>query len=159
MKRRILLALPVVAAIALSLPVAGARAELSDADQVKAAVAAFHAALGSLDLAKMEAVWAHDGYVMLVNPRDKAVSVGWDAVRKNWETTFGFWTEVKAEQKDGPHVHVAGNIAWASGVAEVSGKPKNGAQVPGVPTFENDVLEKRNGRWVLVSHSAWRMAP
>jgi ketosteroid isomerase-like protein len=72
-----------------------------DAD-VKAAVAAYHAALTSLDLSKMKALWAYDGNVILINPADKAVSVGWDAVKKNWEGTFTFFSQLDVTQVDGP---------------------------------------------------------
>src|SRR5438105_3163668 len=39
-------------------------------DSVKAAVAAYRAALGSLNPAKVDPFWARDAYVM-INPRDK----------------------------------------------------------------------------------------
>ena len=51
-------------------------AQQSDIDAVKAAIAAYHAALGTLDVAKMDPLWAHDAGVMLVNPPDKSISVG-----------------------------------------------------------------------------------
>ena len=48
---------------------AASYAQQPDTDQVKAAIDAYHAAIGSLDIAKMEPLWAHDANVMLVNPR------------------------------------------------------------------------------------------
>jgi hypothetical protein len=57
-----------------------------DVDDVKAVVDAYHAALTALDAAKMEALWAHDDTVMDIEPNDKAISLGWDAVKKNFET-------------------------------------------------------------------------
>jgi hypothetical protein len=65
-------------------------AQQSEADQVKAVLAALQGAISSLDMAKMEPLWVHDANVMLINPRDKAVSIGWDQAKKNWETVFGF---------------------------------------------------------------------
>src|SRR4051812_49374958 len=101
--RTLLLALAV-------LPVGGGAslAQQSDADQVKAALAALQAAISSLDMAKMEPLWVHDGNVMLINPRSKAVSIGWDQAKKNWQTVFDSWSELKVTSKDGPHVSVAG---------------------------------------------------
>jgi ketosteroid isomerase-like protein len=131
-------------------------AQQSDVDQVKAAIAAFHAALGSLDMAKMEPLWVHDAHVMLVNPRDKAVSTGWDAAKKNWGAVFDTWSELKVAPKEGPDISSNGNLAWSAGIANVIGKLKTGAAVD-APTFEADVFEKRDGRWLLVSHSAWRV--
>ena len=106
-------------------------------------------------MGKMDAVWAHDADAMLINPRDKNISVGWDAIKKNWEATFNFWSELKVTRTAGP-IHISGNIAWATGIADVVGKSKAGAAV-NAPTFESDVFEKRGDRWLLVSHSAWRV--
>ena len=103
----------------------------------------------------MEAVWAHDADVMLVNPRDKSPTVGWDAVKKNWEATFDVWSELKVTRTGGS-THVSGNAAWATSVADVVGKTKAGMAV-NTPTLESDVFEKRDGKWLIVSHSAWRV--
>ena len=58
---------------------------------VQATIDTFHAALNSLDMSKMESVWAHDPNVMLVNPRDKTIAIGWDAVKKDWEANWSNW--------------------------------------------------------------------
>jgi ketosteroid isomerase-like protein len=70
-------------------------AQQSDIDSVKAAVAAYHAAIGSLDMSKMDPLWAHDAYVTAIQPRDKTISIGWDAVKKGWETLPNVWSELK----------------------------------------------------------------
>ena len=57
-------------------------AQQSEIDSIKAAVAAYHAALGSLDISKMERLWVRDSYVTAIQPRDKSISVGWDARRE-----------------------------------------------------------------------------
>ena len=67
-------------------------AQQSDADQVKAALAALQAAIGSLDMAKMEPLWVPDANIMLINPRAKAVSIGWDQAKKNWQAVFDDWS-------------------------------------------------------------------
>ena len=134
------------------LAVAGSGASFAQEADVKAAVAAYHAALNSLDLSKMEALWAHDANVILINPADKAVSVGWDAVKKNWEGTFTFITQLEVTQTDGPYVSVNGDVAWSTGIAHSVSKSKAG---PGdAQVFESDVFEKRDGHWLLVSHNA-----
>ena len=98
----------------------------NDTDAVKAVIDGYHSALSALDVQKMDGLWAHDPYVVLINPRDKGISVGWDAVKKNWDATFAAWSELKVTQQDGPHIHVNGNVAWASGIALAAGKLKNG---------------------------------
>lgn len=129
----------------------------TDIAAVKAAISSFHAALGALDIAKMEPLWAHNATVMLINPRDKSVTIGWDAVKKNWETVFSFWSELNVTQAAGPYVRVDGDVAWSTGVANVKGKPKTGSPV-NAPTFETDIFQKQGGEWQLVSHTASRVS-
>ncbi len=128
----------------------------SDADKVKDAVEAFHAALSARDMHKMEDVWAHDPDVMYIGPRDRVITVGWDAVKGKWDNVFNFWTELKVTTQDGPHLHINAGTAWADVVANVVGKPKNGLPVNG-PTFESFVLVKRGERWLLASDSSSRV--
>jgi ketosteroid isomerase-like protein len=130
-----------------------AGAQQSDADSVRAAIDGFHEALGTLDIGKVGEFWAHDPDVTTINPRDKTISVGWDAVRKSYEATFGFWSELKVTQKDKPHIRVNGAIAWADGITVAAGKPKKGDPISGVLNFEMCVLEKRDDHWLLVSRS------
>jgi ketosteroid isomerase-like protein len=129
----------------------------TDIAAVKAAISSFHVALGALDIAKMEPLWAHNATVMLINPRDKSVTIGWDDVKKNWETVFNFWSELTVTQAAGPYVRVDGDVAWSTGVANVKGKPKTGSPV-NAPTFETDIFQKQGGEWQLVSHTASRIS-
>src|ERR1035437_1034110 len=155
MNRRNILSLSAAMALGFCLLAGNAVAQQSDTEKVKAALHAFSVALSSLDIGKMDAVWAHDADAMLVNPSDKSISVGWDAIKKNWETTFNFWSELKVTRTEGP-IHISGNVAWSTGMANVVGKSKAGATVT-APTFEADVFKKRGDRWLLVSHNAWRV--
>jgi ketosteroid isomerase-like protein len=145
-------------AMALALRPDDAAAQQSDIDKIKATHEAFHAALQSLDARKMEDVWAHDPYVTLINPRDKTIAIGWDAVRKGWEAVAGFWTELETTPlRDGPHIHVNGNVAWLTAIAETNRKTKSGSTVTSAGTFEAQILEKRGDRWLVVAHNAWRV--
>jgi ketosteroid isomerase-like protein len=132
---------------------AGGATSYAQESDIKAAVEAYHAALGSLDVSKMEPLWAHDANVILINPADRSVSVGWEAVKKDWEAQFNFLSDLKVTQVDGPHISVEGNFAWATGIAKAAAKSKTGADVGGL-VFESDVFEKRDGGWLLVSHTA-----
>jgi ketosteroid isomerase-like protein len=129
----------------------------SEPDKVKTTLDAFHAALSALDMRKMEEVWAHDGDVIYIGPRDKIITVGWDAVRKRWEATLNFWAELKVTTQD-LHIHVNGGNAWSSSIADVVGKPKAGAPVNG-PTCESIGLEKRGDRWLMGLNSTSRVPP
>ena len=129
----------------------------SESDNVNAAVDAFHAALSNLDIGKMQNVWAQEPYVVLINPRDKAPAIGWDAVKKDWQDgVFGFWTELKLSPKRAPHIHVDQTTAWTTGVVGVEGKNKSG-QALSFTIIETQVYEKRGDRWLMVSHHASRL--
>jgi ketosteroid isomerase-like protein len=134
-----------------------AKAQQTDTDSVRATIDGFHEALGTLDIGRVVEFWARDSDVTTINPRDKTVSVGWDAVRKSYEATFDFWSELKVTQKDKAHIRVNGPVAWADGITVAAGKPKKGDPIAGVLNFETCVLEKRDGRWLLVSRSVWRV--
>jgi ketosteroid isomerase-like protein len=124
-----------------------------DEAAVKAAVAAYNAAVDSPDAAKMEAIWAHDDTVMDIEPGTKTIAVGWDAVRKNIEGFFPAFVEVKNVQADGPHVQITGDVARSMGIAMVSYKLKDRTTAKDVGIFQTDVFEKRGGVWLVVSHS------
>ena len=128
----------------------------SEVENVKATLDEFHTAQSMLDSRKMEELWAHDANVMYIGPRDKTITVGWDAVKKKWDATLNFWTELKVTTNDAPHLRVNGSIAWADSIANVVGTPKNGPPVNG-PTFKSIVLEKRGDHWLIVSDSTFRM--
>ena len=56
--------------------VGGGTSYAADVDDVKAAVDGYHAALVSLDLAKIDAVWAHNDTVIRKEPMEKTIAVG-----------------------------------------------------------------------------------
>lgn len=58
-----------------------------DEDALREANARFYSAIEELDLAAMDAVWAHAGWVRCVHPGWDVV-VGWDDVRASWERIF-----------------------------------------------------------------------
>jgi ketosteroid isomerase-like protein len=129
----------------------------SDSDNVNAAVNAFHAALSNLDIGKMQSVWAQEPYAVLVNPRDKAPAIGWDAVKKDWQDgVFGFWAELKLSPKQAPQIHINQGTASTTGVVGVEGKNKSG-QALSFTIIETQVYEKRGDRWLMVSHHASRV--
>jgi ketosteroid isomerase-like protein len=135
---------------------AGTGTSNAQQSDIKSAIDAFHAAVSSLDMTKMEPIWAHEKYVMLINPSDKSISVGWDAVKKNWETTFSSVAGLKVTQSGAPQIRIKGDAAWATGIAESEVKTKTGGVFDG-STFETNIFEKLGGRWLLVSHFSWRV--
>jgi len=129
----------------------------SDGEEVSAAIDAFHMALANLDMGKMQNVWAHEPHAILINPRDKAPSVGWDAVMKDWQDgVFGFWSALKLSPTQAPQIHIEGTLAQVTGVVDVDGKNKSGQPLR-FTIVETQVYEKRGNRWLMVSHHASRL--
>ena len=126
---------------------------MSDVDDVKAAVATYHAALSSLNIAKIETLWAHDDSVTQLEPTSKAIIHGWKAVKKGLEDFFGGFSEVKMSQADGPHVRVKGDAAWATGRTHAVAKTKAGEAMT-LDVFDTQIFEKRGGAWLVVSNIA-----
>jgi len=155
MNQRKKLTMSAIAALGAALIAGGVFAQQSSVDAVKAVNASLHAAPDALDIGKIETVWAHESYVTLINPRDKGISIGWPAVKSNWEGSFKDYAELKLTQLDGPHIHVNGDAAWSTGLVQADVKMKDGNAVSS-NVFETDVYEKQGGQWKLVSHAALR---
>ena len=149
--RRKRLALYTLSAAALFLGMSSSgRAE--DAD-VKTAIDASQAAIHSLNIKEIAKIWSHGADITLVNPLDKTVAVGWDAVKARWEAVFTFVSGVDIKQTDGPYITVTDNIARAVGIVHVTVHFK--AQDPRESNYvETDVLQKQDGHWLVVSHTA-----
>jgi ketosteroid isomerase-like protein len=145
--------------VSATLVIAGAgagNAQQSGGQTVRAAIEAFHAALEKRDAPTMAALWVHAPGVTLINPRDRRIAVGWDDVEKDWRATFDSLSDLKVTQTDGLHIWTVGTTAWATGMVDAAGKLKTGATFT-APTFEQSIFERRGGRWLLVSHAAWRV--
>jgi ketosteroid isomerase-like protein len=133
----------------------GAAAQQADIDAVKAAAAGFFAAISSRDVNKVEPLWAKDAGILLINPPDKTPSIGWDAVKKNWEARFDAFSEWKVTPKEGPHVQVNQGTATATAVASVEGKNKAGAP-QSFTALVTQVYVKRGDRWLMIANHASR---
>jgi hypothetical protein len=84
--KRLLTRLIMLVCFAESTSYAQGQDNQTNTSAAKDTISKIHDAISSLDISKMEPLWFHNAYVMLVNPRDKSVSVGWDDVKKNWKT-------------------------------------------------------------------------
>jgi len=145
------------AAIAVfCLAASGGAGRADDVADVKATIAAFHQALTSLDIAKMDAVWAHDDAVMDKEPNAKSTTLGWTGARKNFEGLFAAASAISIKPAEGPNVRVKGDIAYSTGIADseatFKASPSFSADV-----YEADVFEKRDGKWVYVVHAAYAL--
>ncbi len=128
-----------------------AKGYAADSDDVKAAVDGNHVAIASLDLAKIEAVWAHDDTIIDKEPNANAITIGWEGAKKNFEGLVAAFSEIAITQTEGPYINVQGGLAWSAGIVKAVSTLKNGDHFTG-DILEADVFKKQDGRWLLVSH-------
>jgi ketosteroid isomerase-like protein len=124
----------------------------SDVERVNAASQVFIAAISARDIRAMDKLWAHESYVAFMGPLSTTLVVGWEGVRKAWEMRFNQFDRVAVSSAES-HVHTNGAVAWAVGVEKVRLLRKNGETLS-FDAFVTNVFEKRDGRWLMVSHQA-----
>lgn len=134
----------------------GGAGRADDIADVKATIAAFHQALTALDIAKMDALWAHDDAVMDKEPNAKSTTLGWTGTRKNFEGLFAAASTISAKSTEGPNVQVKGDIAYSTGIAS-SEATFNKFPPFSADVYEADVFEKRDGKWVYLVHAAYAL--
>jgi ketosteroid isomerase-like protein len=144
-------------AVLLGFGMGSARAQTdTDVAAVTAANNAFYTALSALDAAALEKVWAHEAYVANVGPQSKAITTGWPAVLDAYKSGVIANSAQQIVKAIDMHMHSNGNVAWVTGLETVEGKLKNGTQITGT-NFATSVFEKKDGRWLMVSHHAQRV--
>jgi ketosteroid isomerase-like protein len=128
------------------------KTEAADLERIEAATRDFIAAISARDIQAMDKLWAHESYATFVGPLSTTIVVGWDGVRKAWEMRFGQFDRVTISVPES-HLHVNGDVAWAIGIESVQLLRKNGETI-GFDAFVTNVLERHDGRWLVVSHQA-----
>jgi ketosteroid isomerase-like protein len=142
--------LPVLDAIGQQKPQSTA-----DIEAIKAAGRAFIAAIGARDIDAMEKLWAHESYATFIGPLSTTVVVGWDGVRNAWQMRFGQFDRVTISMAES-RVRTNGDAAWMVGIEKVELLRKDGKTLS-FDAFVTNVLEKQDGRWLVVSHHATPM--
>jgi ketosteroid isomerase-like protein len=133
-----------------------APAQQSETDTIKATLTSFFAALSSRDINKVDPLWVHDASVVLINPPDKTASIGWDAVKKNWETRFDSFSEWNVTPKEASNIQINQGTATTTTLVSVQGKNKAGAP-QGFSALVTHVFVKRGERWLIVANHASRV--
>jgi ketosteroid isomerase-like protein len=109
--------------------------------------------MSGLDAAAMEKVWAPESYITNIRPRAKTVSIGSPVVQNDFKDgLFPALAQMVLKPVD-PQVHVNGNVAWAVGLETGEAKAKDGTS-RAIANLVTNIFEKKDGRWLLVSHQA-----
>ncbi|MBZ5696204.1 MAG: nuclear transport factor 2 family protein [Acidobacteriia bacterium] len=127
-----------------------ARGKQSPEEAVRAANQRFYAAFESLDLAEMEAVWAHDDGVECVQPGWELL-LGWEEVRERWARIFRNTKRVRVAFS-ALWVRVEGHVGWVACTARVTTAFADGFDEATVQA--TNIFVERDGAWLLVAHHA-----
>ena len=119
-------------------------------EAVRAANQRFYAAFESLNMAEMEAVWAHDEGVQMVQPGWDLL-LGWDDVRERWTRIFSNLKRVRVAVS-GVWVRVEGDIGWVACTARVTTAFAEGFDEATVQA--TNIFVRREGQWLLAAHHA-----
>ena len=110
----------------------------------------FYAAFESLQMAEMEAVWAHDDAVELVQPGWELL-LGWEEVRERWARIFTNLKRVRVAVS-GVWARVEGEVGWVACTARITTAFADGFDEATVQA--TNIFVQREGRWLLVAHHA-----
>ena len=121
-----------------------------EAALVAEANARFYRAFESLDMAEMDQVWSHAGYVRCVHP-GWCLLAGWEAVRQSWEAIFKGSREMRFSISD-VAAHVDGDLAWVTCTENILSH--TGDQIAVTALLATNVFERRGGDWLMVHHHA-----
>jgi SnoaL-like domain len=119
-------------------------------EALRVANSKFYAAFESLDLAEMEAVWAHDDSVECVHPGWELL-LGWDEVRERWARVFASTKRVRIALSS-VWVRVEGDAGWVACTEHITSAFADGFDEATVQA--TNIFIRREGVWLLVAHHA-----
>lgn len=111
---------------------------------------AFYVAFESLDIEKMDDVWAHDDDVQCVHPGWDLL-IGWEEIRERWARIFANAKRVKIALSS-VWVRIEGTVGWVACTEHVTTAFTEGFDEAVVQA--TNIFVRRDGRWLLVVHHA-----
>lgn len=121
-----------------------------DVSEVEQANARFYQAFETLDLARMERVWAHDEHVKCVHP-GWPILIGWEAVRSSWATIFENTGEMRFTLSD-VRASARSDLAWVTCTENIFSEVHGRLAVTSV--LATNLFERGPDGWRLVHHHA-----
>jgi uncharacterized protein (TIGR02246 family) len=136
-------------------PGSGSRsfAQSTDEEGVRAAVAAFYAALNARDIKAMEVLWAPDANVIMIHPGGptaRAPAIGPEAVRQSFVGSFGRNLAEWSVTVNDVRVRVGQGRAVVLATTPVHVKMRGSDTDNDFFALATIVYEQRDGRWLIV---------
>ncbi len=117
-------------------------------EEVTKANEAFYRAFGSLDIGKMDQVWAKQEYVTCIHP-GWTLRVGWPAVRDSWVLIFNNTFSMEFELTE-MQIQVAGDLAWVICTENITSRQEDMTQETRV--LATNLYERMEGQWLMIHH-------
>ena len=119
-------------------------------DALRTANTRFYSAFESLDIAQMEAVWAHDDEVECVHPGWELL-LGWEEVRERWARLFANARRVRIALSS-VWIRIEGRVGWVACTEHVTTAFADSFDDAMVQATNIFVLQEEG--WMLVAHHA-----
>jgi ketosteroid isomerase-like protein len=117
-------------------------------EQVTRANQTFYEAFESLDIAKMDTVWAHQDYVTCIHP-GWTLRSSWPAVRDSWVLIFNNTFTMKFELTE-IQIQVAGDMAWVICTENITSQ--QGEQATESNVLATNLFELIGDEWLMIHH-------
>jgi ketosteroid isomerase-like protein len=108
----------------------------------------FYEAFESLDIARMDEVWAHLDYVTCIHP-GWALRAGWPEIRDSWVLIFNNTFSMKFRLTD-LQIQVAGDIAWVICTENITSQQSDEPQRAKV--LATNLFEHIGDEWLMIHH-------
>jgi len=119
-------------------------------EEVSRANQEFYEAFETLDIGRMDGIWAKQDYVTCIHP-GWSQRVGWPAVRDSWVLIFNNTFSMKFELTE-ILVQVAGDVAWVICTENITSRQGDAVQESQV--LATNLYERIEDRWYIIHHHA-----
>lgn len=117
-------------------------------EEVTKANEVFYQAFGSLDIVKMDRVWAQQDYVTCIHP-GWTLRSGWPQVRDSWVLIFNNTFSMEFELSD-LQIQVAGDVAWVICVENITSR--QGETLQETRVLATNLYERIGDEWKMIHH-------
>lgn len=121
---------------------------VTEENQIAAANEAFYRAFESLDLGKMEKVWANDNDIQCIHPGWGALR-GWEAVMASWQRIFRNTEEIRFVLTEA-RIRVRDSLAWVTAYENITSRI--GEESVSAIVLATNIYEKRPAGWLMIHH-------
>ncbi len=108
----------------------------------------FYHAFESLDIGKMDKIWAQREYVTCVHP-GWSIKEGWPKVRDSWVVIFNNVFSMGCSLTD-VQVQVADEVAWVTCTENITSRHGDATQNSRV--VATNLYERMEGSWKIIHH-------